>query len=72
MPKLGETMTAGTVVRWLAREGDRVERDEPLVVIETDKVELEIPAPSSGRLAQIVHDDGSECPVGTVIGLIAD
>jgi len=70
MPKLGETMTRGTVLKWLAREGDAVQRDEALVLIETDKIEIEIPAPAGGRLASILHDDGSECPVGTVIGVI--
>ena len=71
MPKLGETMTAGTIIEWLAEEGDEVERDEPLVLIATDKVELEIPAPASGRLARIVHGAGADCPVGTVIGVIS-
>jgi 2-oxoglutarate dehydrogenase E2 component (dihydrolipoamide succinyltransferase) len=70
MPKLGETMTAGTILEWLALEGDLVQRDEPLVRIETDKVEIEVPAPTSGRLMRIVHEAGAECPVGTVIGVI--
>jgi 2-oxoglutarate dehydrogenase E2 component (dihydrolipoamide succinyltransferase) len=70
MPKLGETMTGGTIIEWLAQEGDEVRRDEPLVRISTDKVEIEVPAPATGRLVQILHADGSNCPVGTVIGVI--
>ena len=54
MPRLGESVTEGTVTRWLKQEGDRVEADEPLLEVSTDKVDTEIPAPASGVLARIV------------------
>jgi pyruvate dehydrogenase E2 component (dihydrolipoamide acetyltransferase) len=58
LPALGESVTEGTVMRWLKQEGDRVEVDEPLLEISTDKVDTEIPAPASGTLLQIkVHED---------------
>ena len=53
MPRLGESVTEGTVTRWLKQEGERVEADEPLLEVSTDKVDTEIPAPASGVLSSI-------------------
>ena len=53
MPRLGESVTEGTVTRWLKQEGDRVEVDEPLLEVSTDKVDTEIPSPAAGVLAKI-------------------
>src|SRR6266540_2866060 len=58
MPELGESITEGTITRWLKQEGDRVEADEPLFEISTDKVDTEVPSPVSGVLTSIkVHED---------------
>ncbi|NUS08534.1 MAG: dihydrolipoamide succinyltransferase, partial [Nonomuraea sp.] len=54
MPQLGESVTEGTVTRWLKKEGERVEADEPLLEVSTDKVDTEIPSPSAGVLTKIV------------------
>lgn len=64
MPHIGESVTQGTVVRWLKAEGDHVDRDEGLVEIETDKVNIEIPSPWSGTLQQILVREGEDVPVG--------
>lgn len=67
LPALGESVTEGTVTRWLKAEGERVEADEPLLEVSTDKVDTEIPAPASGILASIkVAEDE------TVEGRVAD
>jgi pyruvate dehydrogenase E2 component (dihydrolipoamide acetyltransferase) len=71
MPQMGESITEGTVVRWFKNEGDEVTKDEPLLEISTDKVDAEVPAPASGRLAKIVHGPGTTVAVETVIGVIA-
>ncbi len=72
MPKLGMTMTEGTILNWLYQEGDMVEKGEPLVEVMTDKVNLEVEAPFSGRLSKIVAQDGDVLPVGQTIALILD
>ncbi|HLV57722.1 MAG TPA: 2-oxoglutarate dehydrogenase, E2 component, dihydrolipoamide succinyltransferase [Natronosporangium sp.] len=70
LPALGESVTEGTVTRWLKEVGDRVEADEPLLEISTDKVDTELPAPAAGTLAEIrVHEDGVAA-VGDVLGVI--
>lgn len=70
MPKLGETMTGGTVMKWLASEGDRVQQDAPVVEVETDKVTVEIPSPASGRLAKIWVIADTWCEVGSILAII--
>ncbi|HYZ03115.1 MAG TPA: dihydrolipoamide acetyltransferase family protein [Candidatus Binatia bacterium] len=67
MPQLGESVTEGTVDKWLKREGDYVERDEPLVEVVTDKVNAEVPSPFAGRLQRIAIDEGATVPIGAVI-----
>src|SRR3954462_11336891 len=64
MPQLGESVMEGTIVRWIARPGQRVERDEPLVEIATDKANTEIPSPSSGVLVEQIAREGSVVAVG--------
>ncbi|MBJ7604287.1 MAG: 2-oxo acid dehydrogenase subunit E2 [Candidatus Dormibacteraeota bacterium] len=67
MPQLGESVTEGTVDKWLKQEGDHVKRDEPLVEVVTDKVNAEIPSPFEGRLVQIAVKEGTTVPIGTVL-----
>ena len=67
IPKLGMEMTEGTLARWLVDDGGRAAQDQPIYLLETDKVETEIPAPVSGRLRHI-GDEGETYPVGEVIG----
>ena len=69
-PRLGETVTEGTVDRWIKRVGDLVEAEEPLVEITTDKVNAEIPAPCSGRLAIILVPEGATVAVGAELAQI--
>ncbi len=71
MPRLGESVTEGTVTRWLKREGDRVEADEPLLEVSTDKVDTEIPAPASGVLTRIVVQEDQTAEVGSELAVIA-
>jgi pyruvate dehydrogenase E2 component (dihydrolipoamide acetyltransferase) len=71
MPKLSDTMTEGTVSKWLKRPGDTVQKGEPLVEIETDKANMELESYASGKLAEILLDEGGSAPVGEVIGVIA-
>lgn len=72
VPASGESITEVQIGRWLKKEGDRVERDEVVVEIETDKAAVELPAPVGGRLAQVVKKDGEACRVGDVIGYIEE
>jgi pyruvate dehydrogenase E2 component (dihydrolipoamide acetyltransferase) len=72
MPQLGETVTEGTITRWLKRVGDRVEVDEPLFEVSTDKVDSEVPAASAGFLTEIRVPEGETAPVGTVLAVIGD
>src|SRR3984957_15147121 len=64
MPALGESVTEGTVTRWLKQEGDTVELDEPLVEVSTDKVDTEIPSPAAGVLTKIVAQEDDTVEVG--------
>ncbi len=70
VPQLGLTMETGTILQWLKAEGDTVEKGQPLVVIQTDKVEYEVEAPVAGTLLKIAAREGTELPVGSVMGLI--
>ena len=70
MPQMGESVTEGTVLEWLKQVGDRVEADEPLVEVSTDKVDAEVPAPASGTLTKILADADSTVQVGAVLGEI--
>src|SRR5581483_6902952 len=65
MPNVGEGVTEGTLTRWLKREGERVEQDEPVVEIETDKAVAEIPSPFAGTLARVLVQEGETVPIGT-------
>jgi len=71
MPQMGESIFEGTITKWLKKPGDKVQRDEPLFEISTDKVDAEIPAPSSGVLQDIRVAEGSTVQVNTVVGTIA-
>src|SRR5881394_513075 len=71
MPRLGESVTEGTVTRWLKQEGDQVEADEPLLEVSTDKVDTEIPSPASGVLSRIVVREDEIAEVGSELAVIA-
>ncbi|MGD0840267.1 MAG: dihydrolipoamide acetyltransferase family protein [Candidatus Acidiferrales bacterium] len=70
MPQMGESIFEGTVTKWLKKPGDKVERDEPLFEISTDKVDAEIPAPAAGILKEIKVPEGQTVPVQTVVAII--
>lgn len=70
MPQMGESIFEGTITKWLKKPGDRVERDEPLFEISTDKVDAEIPAPASGVLKEIRVNEGQTVPIKTVVAVI--
>ena len=72
VPVLGESITEATVSKWLKNEGDNVEADEPIVELETDKVNLEVPSPVSGILSKIDSKDGSVVEVGALLGLVSE
>ncbi|MFD5565815.1 biotin/lipoyl-containing protein, partial [Kitasatospora griseola] len=72
LPALGESVTEGTVTRWLKAEGERVEMDEPLLEVSTDKVDTEIPAPASGILASIKVGEDETVEVGAELAIIDD
>ena len=72
MPQLGESVTEGTVTRWLKKEGERVEVDEPLLEVSTDKVDTEIPSPASGILRGIAVDEDETVAVGAQLAVIDD
>jgi pyruvate dehydrogenase E2 component (dihydrolipoamide acetyltransferase) len=71
MPQMGESIAEGTVTKWLKNVGDKVERDEPLFEISTDKVDAEIPSPAAGILKEIRVTPGTTVPINTVVGVIA-
>jgi 2-oxoglutarate dehydrogenase E2 component (dihydrolipoamide succinyltransferase) len=71
MPQMGESIVEGTITKWLKKPGDKVQRDEPLFEISTDKVDAEIPAPASGVLQDIKVTEGTTVGVNTVVGTIA-
>jgi 2-oxoglutarate dehydrogenase E2 component (dihydrolipoamide succinyltransferase) len=72
VPSLGESITEATVAKWLKHPGEAVAADEPVAELETDKVTLEVPAPASGTLSEILAEEGTNVPVGAVLGRIAD
>src|ERR1700751_5641847 len=71
MPQMGESIVEGTITKWLKKPGDKVQRDEPLFEISTDKVDAEIPAPASGVLQEIMVTEGNTVQVNTIVGTIA-
>jgi pyruvate dehydrogenase E2 component (dihydrolipoyllysine-residue acetyltransferase) len=72
MPQLGETVTEGTITRWMKNVGDAVERDEPLFEISTDKVDSEVPSPAAGVLTEILVPEGETVEVGVKLAVIGD
>jgi len=70
MPQMGESVAEGTIIRWLVSEGERVEKDQPIVEISTDKIDTEIPSPVTGILEKIIHGPEETVSVGTVIGIV--
>ncbi|NSC21294.1 2-oxoglutarate dehydrogenase, E2 component, dihydrolipoamide succinyltransferase, partial [Streptomyces albus subsp. chlorinus] len=72
LPALGESVTEGTVTRWLKAEGEHIEADEPLLEVSTDKVDTEIPAPASGTLASIKVAEDETVEVGAELAVIDD
>ena len=71
MPRLGESVTEGTITRWLKAEGDEVAMDEPLAEVDTDKVNAELPSPVAGRIEKLLISEGATVDVGTEIALVA-
>src|SRR5882724_4258778 len=71
LPALGESVTEGTVTRWLKAEGERVEADEPLLEVSTDKVDTEIPSPAAGVLTRIVVGEDETADVGSELAVIS-
>ena len=72
VPVLGESITEATVAKWLKNTGDAVEADEPIVELETDKVNLEVPSPITGFLTEINSKDGSVVEVGALLGSVSE
>ncbi|HLJ45344.1 MAG TPA: dihydrolipoamide acetyltransferase family protein [Bryobacteraceae bacterium] len=72
MPQMGESIVEGTLTKWLKKPGERIERDEPLFEISTDKVDTEIPSPSAGVLNEVLVTEGTTVAIGTVVGRIED
>jgi 2-oxoglutarate dehydrogenase E2 component (dihydrolipoamide succinyltransferase) len=72
MPQMGESIAEGTIVRWIKKVGERVDRDEPLFEISTDKVDAEIPSPAAGVLVEIRAKEGETVPVNSVVAVIGD
>src|SRR5690606_24862628 len=70
MPQMGESITEGTVSKWLKKVGDTIGKDEPILEISTDKVDAEVPSPGEGVLLEIKHDEGDTVEVGTVLAVI--
>jgi len=72
MPQMGESIAEGTIVRWIKKVGDRIDRDEPLFEISTDKVDAEIPSPAAGVLVEIRAKEGETVPVNSVVAVIGE
>ena len=72
MPQLGESVAEGTIIEWLKQEGDRVQKDEAVLAISTEKVDAEIPAPADGVLSRILVKAGEVAPVGSVLAMITE
>src|SRR4028119_2200213 len=72
MPQMGESIAEGTITRWLVKVGDRVERDQPLFEISTDKVDAEIPSPAAGVLLAVRNKEGETVPVNQVVATIGE
>ncbi|MEG9514877.1 hypothetical protein LZ318_14520, partial [Saccharopolyspora indica] len=72
MPALGESVTEGTITRWLKQEGETVEVDEPLLEVSTDKVDTEIPSPAAGVLQRIVAQEDDTVEIGAELAVIGD
>src|SRR5215210_4204942 len=72
MPQMGESIAEGTITRWMKQVGERVERDEPLFEISTDKVDAEIPSPAAGVLTEIKFKEGETVEVNKVVAIIGD
>src|ERR687885_1466139 len=70
MPQMGESIAEGTITRWIKKVGERVERDEPLFEISTDKVDAEIPSPAAGTLTEIRFKEGDTVEVNTVVAVL--
>ena len=70
MPQMGESIVEGTLTKWLKKPGDKVERDEPLFEISTDKVDTEIPSPAAGTLAEVLVQEGKTVGINTVVARI--
>src|SRR3954471_7434444 len=70
MPQMGESIAEGTIVRWIKKVGDAVDRDEPLFEISTDKVDAEIPSPVAGIVSEIRVKEGETVPVNSVVAVI--
>ena len=70
MPQMGESIVEGTLTKWTKKVGEKIERDEPLFEISTDKVDTEIPAPSSGTVAEILVQEGQTVGINTVVARI--
>src|SRR3954451_9861174 len=70
MPQMGVSVSEGTITRWLKKEGEHIEADEPLLEISTDKVDTEVPSPAAGVLTQILVQEGATVDVGTKLGQI--
>src|ERR1700710_1743296 len=72
MPRLGESVTEGTVTRWLKSEGEHVDADEPLLEVSTDKVDTEVPSPAAGTLLSIRVQEDETVEIGTELAVIGD
>src|SRR5450631_1414072 len=72
MPQMGESIVEGTITKWLKKAGDRVEKDEPLFEISTDKVDAEIPSPVAGVLSEIKVPEGTTVEINTVVAVVAE
>ena len=72
MPQMGESIVEGTLTKWLKKPGERVERDEPLFEISTDKVDTEIPSPAAGTLSEVLVEEGETVAINTVVARIED
>jgi pyruvate dehydrogenase E2 component (dihydrolipoamide acetyltransferase) len=72
MPQMGESITEGTLTRWLKKPGEKIERDEPLFEISTDKVDTEIPAPAAGVLSEVLVQEGATVAINSIVARIGD